>query len=239
MALTKVRSPVTDISLMSLGTTDITIASAGGPIDIDVAGNNIVDYTSTTAIFDPTVTVTAKDLETEVLTVDTSAGANAVLQTTGTEGSLETTTAHPLELGANSILGMTIETDGKTTLEVEGTAIGHLVTKAYVDNAATTNSIQLSDMVSNSVINGSVQIHNSSGNDLILNWGVTASITGLLSVVFDTAFVSSFFAGGATRQIASTGADATANINNTSTTGMDVINTGSATSPVHWWAIGE
>lgn len=238
MALTKVRSPVSEISEMSLGTTEITIASAGGPIDINVSGVNIVDYTSTTVIYDPAIPVTAKDFNTEVITIVTTAGASAVLKTTATEAVLETTTAHPLELGANSINGITIETDGKATLEVEGTAIGHLMTKAYIDNAATTDSVQLSDLVSNNVINGSVQIPNSTGIDLILNWGVTASSVGSTAVVFDTAFPTSFFAATATREIVAVGADATANYNTPTITGMNVVNTGSASSPVAWFAIG-
>lgn len=240
MALTKVRSPVTDISLLSLGTTDIEIESAGGPIDINVAGNDIVDYTSTTVIYDPAIAVTAKDFNTEVITVDTTAGANAVFQTTATEASIETTTAHPLELGANSTLGMTIETDGKTTLEVEGTAIGHLVTKAYVDAAISTNVLTLANVVVNDVINGSLVLPNSTGNDLILNWGVTASIAGIgspVTVTFDTAFSSSFFAGSATRVLAN--GEAAAHYFNPGTTTMQVVNTGSASSPVAWFAIGS
>ena len=213
MALTKVRSPVSDISLMSLGTTDITITSAGGPIDIDVGGVNIVDYTSTTVIYDPAIPVTAKDFNTEVILLATVAGASAVLKTTATEAILETTTAHPLELGANSINGITIETDGKATLEVEGTAIGHLVTKAYVDAVAPSGAVALADLVSSNVINGSVQIPNSTGSDLIFNWGVTASSVGTTAVVFDTAFTTAFFAAGATREIVAVGADATANYN--------------------------
>lgn len=240
MALTKVRSPVTNIDLMSFGATDITITSTGGPIDVNVAGNDIVDYTSSTAIFDPAVTVTAKDLETEVLTVDTTAGANAVFQTTGTEASIETTTAHPLELGANSILGMSIETDGKTTLEVEGTAIGHLVTKAYVDAATSSAVLTLANVVVNNVINGSLVLPNSTGNDLILNWGVTASVAGIgnpVTVTFDTAFSSAFYAGCATRVLAN--GEAAAHYFNPGLTTMQVVNTGSATSPVAWFAIGS
>ena len=238
MALTKVRSPVTAIDNMTNGTTSIDIPSSGGPIDIDVTGLDVVDYTSTTVIYDDLVTVTANNFATEVVTLSTTAGATAILQTTTTEASLETTSAHPLDLGANSITGLTIEVDGQVQLPVEGTAINHLVTKAYVDSSSSSTAVLLANLVSNNVINGSVQIPNSTGNDLIINWGVTASIVGSTAVTFDTAFPNSFFAGGATRDQASAGADATANLSNTSTTGMNVINTGSASGPVHWFAIG-
>ncbi len=236
MALTKVRSPITDISEMGFGTTTVVIASAGGPIDIDVTGLDVVDMTSTTIDVDDLVTVTANLFDTEVITLATSGGAEGIVETQATLMSVQTTTAHPLELGANSITGLTIAIDGKVELDVVGTATDHLVDKNYVDVADALSS-QLSDTTGNMVTNGSIVIPNSTGSDLIINWGQTASIVGTLNVTFDTAFTSAGFMGLATRQ-GDSSQEATALVGAVSTTSMNVHNSGSGSTPVNWIALG-
>ncbi len=236
MALTKARLPVIEVSTMDFGTTQVAIASSGGPIDIDVAGLDNLDFTSTTAIFDDAVTVTANDLQTEVVSLDTTAGASATLETQATLATLGTDTAHPLELYANSITGLTIATDGKVELDVVGTASNHLVDKNYVD-AGDTGA--LDGIVSNNVINGSVQIPNDTGNDLIINWGVTSTVSNdQLAVTFDTAFPNSAFVGYCVRQNGTASLESAAHINSLTTSGMNVVNSGGTTSPLGWLAIG-
>ena len=163
MALTKVRSPVSAISEMAFGTTTVEITSTAGPIDINIAGLDNLDLTTTTAVFDDLVTVTANLFQTEVVSIDTTAGASATLQTTATEAQLGTDTAHPLELYANAITALILATDGKVGLQVEGTAIGDLVTKAYVDTADALNAT-LADITATTAVTGSISIPNSTGN---------------------------------------------------------------------------
>ncbi len=237
MALTTARTPVTAIDQMANGTTVLDMPSAAGPLDLDIAGADCILFEAAAITVDDVVTMDVNNLTGETFTMDTSGGATAVLNTAASLAKLETTTAHPLELGANSITGLTIATDAKVELDVEGTATNHLVTKAYVDAAASTASAALADMVVNEAINGSFQIPTSTGNDLIVNWGVTASSTGSTAVVFDVANTTATYMALACREITG-GAEATANVNTITLTGMNVVNTGSASSPVHWIAIG-
>lgn len=238
MALTKARSPVTDIDQMGFGTTTVVITSSGGPIDVDVAGVNILDLTSTTAIFNPVIPVTADDFNSEVVTLTTSGGAGAVLETQATLASLRTTTAHPLEIGANSITGLTVATDGKVELDVVGTATNHLVDKNYVDTLIALQTA-LADTTATAATNGSISIPNSTGTEIIFNWGVTASISNTqAAVTFDTAFPNAAFIGLATRQNGTASLESSAHINTLTTTGMNVVNSGGTSSPVGWIAIG-
>jgi hypothetical protein len=239
MALTKARLPVIEVSQMDFGTTTVAITSTSGPIDIDIAGLDHVDMTTTTCIFDPLVKVTAVQLDGEVFTMATGAGASATLQTTATEAQLGTTTAHPLQFLADSTLGLTVLTTGQVALGTEGSGVDRLVTKAYVDAATSSGSVALADLVSNNVINGSVQIPNDTGNDLIVNWGVTGSISNTqAAVTFDTAFPNTFFMGSATRQNATASEDSAAHINTPTLSGMNVVNAGGTASTVGWIAIG-
>lgn len=238
MALTKVRSPVTDVSEMANGTTTVVITSAAGPVDIDIGGLDHVDMTTTTCIFDDLVTVTANSLQTESVSVDTAAGASATLETQAGLAKLGTDSAHPLELYANAITAMTVDTAGKVELDVVGTATNHLVDKNYVDLADAAAS-QLSDTVANTVTNGSIELPNSTGDNIIINWGVSATISNTqIGVVFDTAFPNAAFVGHATRQNGTSSLESSAHINSLTTTGMNVVNSGGTTSPVGWIAIG-
>jgi hypothetical protein len=238
MALTKARLPVVEVHTMDFGTTTVDIPTTSGPIDINIAGHDNLDLTTTTAIFDDLVTVTANNLVTELVTIAESGGVTAHLQAHATNAHVGTTSAHPFIVFANGLAALSLATDATVALGAEGTGPTHLVTKGYVDTADALGSV-LSDIVVNNVINGSLQLPNSTGNDLILNWGVTATISNTqTAVTFDTAFTTTAFVGFATRQNGTSSLESAAHINNLTTTGMNVVNSGGTTSPVGWWAIG-
>ena len=240
MALTKVRLPVAALSAISNGTSSITVLTAGGDMEVDIAGVTTMNLRSTDITILSTVPLVAPLITTEDISLTTVAGADMTVQTTATQGEIETTTAHPLVLGANSIDALTIATDGKVALAVDGTAANHLVDKGYVDTAVAT-AAALSDIVATNTSNGSISIPNSSGNDIIINWGTTASVnsgSGAVAVTFDTAFPNAFLVAVVSRNIASNGADEGVNYAGGSTTGMNVYPTYSASSPVGWVAIG-
>jgi len=238
MPLTKVRPPVTDISLLSNTTTQINIPSAAADIDIDVAGINVMDIGSTTIVVDPAVTLDSDLITGEQYTMATAAGASATLETQAALARLLTTSAHPLELGANSITGLTIATDGKVELDVEGTANNHLVSKLFVDTAiaGVTGS---ADFDFNAITNGSFSVPNDTANDWIINWGVSPSISNTqTAVTFNTAFPNGAFVGIACRQNGTSSLESAAHINSLTTTGMNVVNSGGTSSPVGYIAIG-
>jgi hypothetical protein len=221
---------------MAFGTTSVVITATGGPLDIDITGLDVMDMTSTTVIVDDLVTVTANNFDTEVVTLSTVGGAAAVLETQATLASLRTTSAHPLELGANSITGLTIATDGKVELDVVGTATNHLIDKGYVDTQVTA---VLTGILGLAATAGNLRIPNNSGNDIIINWGVTASLANSTEVVtFTRAFPSAFFVGFATKNQAGLGDQRPANVSGGGLTTMSVHNAGPAPATINWLAIG-
>lgn len=237
MALTKVRQPVADIANISNGTSSIDIASAGADAIVSIAGAVIGTFSSTGLDLNTGLTLVSDVITTESVGLTTVAGASATLETTLTQGRLRTTSAHQLALGANSLDGLTIETDGKVTLGVEGTEVGNLVTKAYVDNAATTLAVQIADVVLTESTNGSITIPSSTGNDLILNWGTTASFSGLQSVTFNTAFPNGFL-GAVVSRVTTGDFEAPAHYGSATTTGMTLRQTGGTATPVSYFALG-
>ena len=238
MALTKVKEIVADIASISNGTSDVSIASAGGDIVATRGGTVIVTHGATGSTYGAGLTVVVDNINSEVIQLGTASGAELTFQTTLAQGELETTNAFPLVLGANNIEALEIATDGKVTLNVEGTGVGHLVTKAYVDAAATTASVQLADMVFNAASPGSLVIPNDTGNDFIINWGITASLSEASeAVVFDTAFPNAALGAMATR-IASHNRSDAAHCNSVTTTGMNVSQSGGNSTQVYWLAYG-
>jgi len=240
MALTKVRVPVADIEAIQNGTSNVTISTAADDIVVTRGGTTIATFDATGMTFGATLTVVVDNITSEQIDLATTAGAAATIQTNATDLSIETTSAHPVVLGANSTDALTIATDGKVALSVDGTAADHLIDKGYVDTQVAL-AASLADIVATNTSTGSLSIPNSSGNDIIINWGITASITrgaGATAVTFDTAFPNAFLQGYVSRNIASSGAEAGVNWANGSTTGMDVYQSGSASSPVSWFAIG-
>ena len=238
MALTKVKSIVADLSTISNGTSDIDIASSGGDIVVTRGGTTIVTHGAAGSTYGAGLTLTVDNINSEVVQLSTASGAEVTFQTTLAQAEIETTNAFPLVLGANNVEALEIATDGKVTLNVEGTGIGHLVTKAYVDAAATAASVQLSDVVLNSATPGSLKIPNSTGNDFILNWGITASISNTaVAVSFDETFPNAVLHASATR-IAGASREDRAGVNNVTTSGMQVVQSGGNSSQVYWFAFG-
>lgn len=236
MALTKVRLPVADIEQISNGNSNVDIASSGGDINAVVAGVTVGTFNATGldlgALTLAARIISARDVNLLNGTVATQLHSDA------TEGVLGTTSAHPLSIIANNVEAFLVETDGQVQLGVEGTATNHLVTKSYVDANA---GVAASGFVANTSVNGSLTIPNSTGNDLIINWGITNSIneaSGAVAVVFDKAFPNSFLHAQVSRNIASNGAEEGVNVAGGSTTGMNIYPSYGISSPVYWLAIG-
>ena len=236
MALTKVRLPVADISAISDNDSNVTVDDAGGTIDVVVNGATIASFDATGVdlgvLAASLQTLAAQDVDVVNGTVVGQVHADAA------EVLIGTTSAHPTTIMANSIDGLEVGTDGKVTLGVEGTGVGHLVTKAYVD-AAVALGLTLTSVDSTVASSGHITIPNSSGNDLIINWGVTASISNTqAAVTFDEAFPNACFVAMATRQNGTASLESAAHVNTITTTGMNVVNSGGTSSPVGWIAIG-
>lgn len=238
MALTKVRSPVADIDTISNGTTNIDIASSGADAIVTVAGTTVATFAATGLTFEAGLTLTVDNIVGEEIDLSTTAGATASITTTAAQLEIETTSAHPVVLGANSIDALTIETDGQVTLGVVGDASGQLVDKNYVDTLIATVPL-LADTVTSLTDPGSLVIPNSTGTDFVINWGVTASISNTqTAVTFDTAFPNACFLGIACRQNAGASLESAAHVKDITTSGMNVVNSGGTSSPVGWIAIG-
>ena len=187
MALTKVRVPVSDIATISNGTTAADIASAGANITETVSGN-LVGTWGTGGLTIPTAkTLTAPIIAGEAVTVSTTAGAAGKYTTNATKLQAGTTSAHPLELIGNSIAGLTVGTDGKITLGVQGTLGTHLVNKTYVDSAAA-----LSAILGTFSTTGQLSIPTTT-NTLIMKWGQTAGSGQLTQVTFAAAYPNAIF----------------------------------------------
>jgi hypothetical protein len=233
MALTKVRPPVSDISSISWGSTDASIPVASGDLVITVAGAEIATFSATGvdlgALAVGALEVDAQDVNVVNGTVIGQVHADA------TEVVVGTTSAHPLSLIANSVEGLLIGTDGKVTLGVEGTAVGHLVTKAYVDSVVNLAS----SIDGNAASSGHISIPNSSGDDIIINWGSdSGSKSALIPIVFDEPFPNAALCAVATRNNSSSSIDRTVNVANVTTTGMDVRNNSNGSTDFYWLAIG-
>ena len=234
MALTKVRLPVADIASISDSNSNVTVEGPGGDVTVDVAGTNIGTFDASG------LDLGALTIIAQVLTgrdINLANGTVAVqLHADASEGKLGTTSAHPLAIEANNVAALDIATDGKVTLNVEGTAVGHLVTKAYVDAAA---GIAEADIDATTATTGHISIPNNTGNALIINWGVTGSVGNDTStaVVFDEEFPNSFLVAFANCN-RGLGGDGGVNINGGSTTGMTVHNVSDVTTAIFWLAIG-
>jgi hypothetical protein len=238
MALTKVRQPVADINNVSFGTSELTITSSGGPIDVNIGGVAALDITATTMTVGTALTLISALITGESIQLATGAGAEADILTDATDLTIQTTSAHPTIIGANSLTGLTVETDGQVTLAVVGDASAQLIDKNYVDTAVALLPA-LSAMVFAQTSPGSLLIPNSTGDDFVLNWGITASISNTqAAVTFDTAFPNAVFGGIACRQNATASLESSAHVNNVTTSGMNVVNSGGTSSPVFWIAIG-
>lgn len=238
MALTKVRPPVTAISKLDNTTTVIDIPGAAADIDIDVAGLDVIDLGQTTITIDDLVTLAVQNVLSELMTLQTAGGAEGTVETGATEMKIGTTTLDPLEILTNAIPRMTVAATGAVVLGVTGVNADELVDKNYVDTSSPNLSIALADLIVSNTTTGSAQIPNSTGNDFIFNWGLTASISSTSEVVtFDTPFPNAIFVGFATRNIVTQG-DNAAHAGNYTLTTMEVSQTGSAASTVAWLAIG-
>lgn len=235
MPLTTVRSPVTDIDQMSFGTTSVIIPSSGGPINVVVTGLSVLDFTSSTAIdVDDLVTLTANVFDTEVITLATSGGAEGDVHTEATLMSVGTTTGHPLELIANAITGLTIATDGKVELDIDGTAANHLIDKGYVDNLITTQASATQSST------GHITIPVSSGNDIIVNWGTEGALVdgGNVVVTFEEAFPNAIYVAFVT-PTTSAHFDGTMDITLKGLTTMNLHSSLDKTTTLDWCAIGS
>jgi hypothetical protein len=187
--LTKVRVPVSDIARISNGTTAADIASSGADITETVSGALVGTWGTGGLTIPAAKVLTAKQVTGETVLLATAAGASATVKTTGTKLQVGTTSAHVMELLANAVLGLSVGTDGKVTLGVQGTAGGHLVNKTYVDSVASSAATTVATIAGT----GQISIPNSTGNNLIVKWGQTNGSGQLTQVTFAVAFPNAIF----------------------------------------------
>lgn len=238
MALTKVQPPVTAISEMESGTTNLLIVSPGGDFDLNVGGVDVADISSTQFTLDDLVTLIAKKLTTEVVTLATTAGADGVIKTDATKMQAGTTDLSPLEILMNSVARMTFQTDGKIGLTTVGTAAGELVDKNYVD---------VGDAGSATITNTLTTIGASSlvgtGGTLLFKWGIIAGAGNPTNVVFASAFPNALFNVQITPEDAGTStSDGWASTTSRSVTGFSIIPAsrgGAYSGNWNWFAIGN
>ena len=242
MALTKARPPVTEISQMLNGTTQVDIPNAGADIDIDVAGNNVIDLGQTSITVDDLVQLVVNDIAGRVMTQSFPAGAAGAVQVNATEMEVGTTSLHPLELLVNSTPLLTLLAGGEVSLANVGTAGDRLIDKDYVDNLVGSGggAVTPADIVANLTTNGSIQIPTSAGDEFVINWGVTAPLNNAsTTVTFDTAFPNAIFTAYATRENGDTGVENAPGCDLLTLTNMRVVQTGgSSTDRVFWLALG-
>ncbi len=237
MPLTTVRLPVADIAAISNGTTDITIAASGGDIDVDVAGANVIDIAETSITIDDLVTLVANTITGESFLPQTGSGAQGQVESSATELTVGTTSAHTVDLISNNVPTMTLETDNKVTLAVVGTAGDQLVDKDYVDTEAAAQGGQ-----DTATTSGQIIIPGSTEN-IIIKWGVKSG-TGTRTITFadDTAaFPNAIFTVVATPQnTGSANSDGWNGVQTLATTGFvwNSANRGSYAGDVNWIAIG-
>jgi hypothetical protein len=165
MALTKARKPVTAINEMVNGTSNIDIPTLGGDIDINVAGVDALDISSTDVT--SSLPVTSSVINGETLNLLTALGSTLLLRSGVTENALLGTTAHPTVLGANSLNNLILNTDGTTTVMNTGTLGTHIVDKNYVD----TQVAAIGSGSGTVAINGEVDLALSGGGILGIKWG--------------------------------------------------------------------
>ena len=239
MALTKVRPPVTDISLLSNGTTQINIPTAGADVDVNVAGANVIDLGSTAITIDDLVTLVVQNVLSEIVTLETAAGAEGVVQTDATKMQIGATTLDPLEIITNNIARLTVASSGAVVLGVQGANPTELIDKAYVDGAAPAASVALADLVVVNATTGSAVIPNSTGNDLIFNWGINPSVLNNSNTVvtFNQAYTSAFFVGFA-QPTTSDNHDGTMEVFANSLTTMTIHSSLDHSSAFNWFSIG-
>ena len=236
MALTKAAPPVTDITEMAFGTTKVEITSSAGPIDVDIAGLNVVDITTTAITLDDLVTLVANTMTGEDILLSTPGGATASLKTAAGLAQLLTTSLHPLILGSNSVQNLICATDGRVTLDTTGNASGQLVDKAYVDTGD--GGVTQTQFPATLAKPGHIQIPNAAGTNLIINWGETAVLNNATEVVtFNQAYASAVFVGFATRNSNSSSDNSAAHTGVFTLTTMEVTSAGDGTT-VFWVAIG-
>ena len=243
MTLTKARPPVTDIDTLENGTTIATIPVADGAIDIDVAGTNAVDITSSLFTVDDAVTLVANTMTGEDISLSTAAGASGQAITNATDMKVGTTSLHPIEILMNSVAALTVTTAGRVALNTVGTANNELVDKEYVDTAVSGAATLPS--ISTSGTEGSLTIP-TTGNDFVINWGQITGlpIQGTGSTTFHTPYTSGTVYS-IVFTIINTGQGFKANgdqISNTSLTGFDVVHSGgegSLNDDGYWIAIGS
>ncbi len=237
MPLTKAQPPVTAISEMEFGTTNVEITSTGGPIDVNVTGLDVLDLTSTVITVDDLVTLIAKKLTTEVVTVATAAGADGIIQTDATKMQAGTTDLSALEILMNNVARMTFQTDGKVGLTTVGTAAGELIDKNYVDTGDAGAAV-----ITNTAATIGQSGLDDGTNEVILKWGIIAGVGNPTTVTFASAYPNALFVVVLTPQDAGTAnSDGWANTTNRSTTGFDIIPAGRGgafTGNWDWIAIG-
>lgn len=238
MPLTKVAPPVTNISQMAFGTTVINIPSAGADIDIDVAGTDVADISDTGLVVDDAIEVTARDILGELITLATSGGAGALLRTTASLMEFITTTAHPAVFGANNNQNLIAEIDGTVTLDTSGSAVDSLIDKAYADAIAAA-APTLNDMDATAADPGHITFPNSTGNDLIFNWGTNPSVlnNSQTVVTFEQAYSSAFLIGLVT-PTTSDNHDGTMEVFANSLTTMTIHSSLDHSSAFAWFSIG-
>jgi hypothetical protein len=233
--LTKVRVPVSDIARISNGTSNVDIASSGSNITTNVSGN-LVQTALTTGITIPVgKTLTAPVIAGELVGVSTAAGATGKLQSSATKVQVGTTSAHATEILGNSIAGLSVGTDGKVTLGVQGTAGAHLVNKTYVDSVAA-----LSSILGTFSTTGQISIPTTT-NTLIVKWGQTNGLGQLTQVTFGAAFPNAIFIALASPVMnTAASSDGQHGVFNLLTTGFQInqANKGAAVNPWCWIAIG-
>jgi hypothetical protein len=235
MPLTKVRLPVADIQRISNGSSNVDIPTASGNVTVTATGVLAATFGSTAnTLHRPTVVTNLDDVENVDLTV--SGGATGVLEAIASAIRLWTTSGHTLILGANSIVGMTIGTDGRVTLGVEGNAASHVVSKAYVDAAA---AAAIAGITASLTSPGHISIPTNT-SPLIINWGITANLSkSFENVTFDEAFPNAALAAFCSTRMNNNSSVNASLVDNVTTTGMTVRQTqGSPSSPVYWMAIG-
>lgn len=234
--LTKVRVPVSDIAKISNGTSSVNIASAGADIVATVSGVLAGTWQTTGLLIDAARTLTAKTISGETVNLATTAGATGQVATSGTKMSVKTSSAHPLELAANSVVGLTLGTDGKATLGVQGTSNSHLVNKQYVD-AAVAAALSFTATLATT---GQVSLPTNAGT-LIIKWGRTNGSGQLTQVTFGAAFPNAIFIALALEiHNGVANSDGHRGVYNLQTTGFQInqSNGSASTNPYCWIAIG-
>lgn len=239
MALTKVALPVAEIAAIISGTSDVTIATVADDVVVTAAGTIVGTFAPTGLTLGAGLTLVTDNITTEDITLATVSGASGSVSTGLSNMLIETNSAHTLNLRANSLLGLRIETNGEVHLPNSGSLANHLIDKNYVDTALALKP-DLNDIVATNAVNGYIRIPNSSGNDIIVNWGQTQALQNSSTPVnFALTFPNACLVALGTRNTSSPAREASCHVNAWSTTGMTVVQSGSGSNdPCTWLAIG-